>query len=83
MASGSREVVNGDAARQSPDLRALAIGQSFPRRNGSAPMPAESTTCVRRLDELYTAYPFLGSRRMTAVLRAEELSINRKRVHSG
>jgi putative transposase len=46
-------------------------------------MPAESTTCVRRLDELYTAYPLLGSRRMTAVLRAEELSINRKRVHSG
>jgi putative transposase len=46
-------------------------------------MPAESATCVRRLDELYTAYRFLGSRRMTAVLRAEELSINRKRVHSG
>jgi hypothetical protein len=43
-------------------------------------MPAESATCVRRLDKLYTAYPFLGSRRMTAVLRAEELSINRKRV---
>lgn len=24
----------------------------------------------RRLDELFTAYPFLGSRRMTAMLRA-------------
>jgi putative transposase len=33
-----------------------------------------------RLDELYTAHPFLGSRRMTAMLRAEGLSINRKRV---
>ena len=26
---------------------------------------------MRRLDELYTAWPFLGSRRMTALLRAE------------
>ena len=35
---------------------------------------------MRRLDELYTAHPFLGSRRMTAMLRAEGQSINRKRV---
>jgi putative transposase len=35
---------------------------------------------MRRVDELFTAWPFLGSRRMTAMLRAEGLSINRKRV---
>ena len=35
---------------------------------------------MRRLDELYTAHPFLGSRRMTAMLRAEGRTINRKRV---
>jgi putative transposase len=35
---------------------------------------------MRRLDELYTAWPFLGSRRMTAMLRAEGETINRKRV---
>jgi putative transposase len=35
---------------------------------------------MRRLDELFTAWPFLGSRRMTAMLRAEEQVINRKRV---
>ena len=35
---------------------------------------------MRRLDELYTAHPFLGSRRMIAMLRAEGLRINRKRV---
>jgi putative transposase len=35
---------------------------------------------MRRLDGLYTAHPFLGSRRMTAMLRAEGLRINRKRV---
>jgi hypothetical protein len=32
------------------------------------------------LDELYTTYSFLGSRRMTGVLRAEGLRINRKCV---
>ena len=33
---------------------------------------------MRRLDELFTAWPFLGSRRMTAMLRAEGQVINRK-----
>ena len=35
---------------------------------------------MQRLDALFTAWPFLGSRRMTAMLRAEGLHINRKRV---
>jgi putative transposase len=35
---------------------------------------------MRRLDELFTAWPFLGSRRMTAMLRADGYAINRKRV---
>ena len=35
---------------------------------------------MRRLDELFTRWPFLGSRRMTAMLRAEGRAINRKRV---
>jgi putative transposase len=34
----------------------------------------------RRLDELYTAHPFYGSRRMTAVLQREGYAVNRKRV---
>jgi transposase-like protein len=34
---------------------------------------------MRRLDELFTAWPFLGSRRMTAMLRAEGVNVNRKR----
>jgi putative transposase len=34
----------------------------------------------RRIDELFTAWPFLGSRRMTMMLRAEGHAINRKRV---
>jgi putative transposase len=32
------------------------------------------------LDELFLAYPFMGSRRMTAMLRAEGRAVNRKRV---
>jgi putative transposase len=35
---------------------------------------------LRRLDELYTAWPFLGSRRLVALLRAEGHVLNRKRV---
>jgi putative transposase len=35
---------------------------------------------MRLIDELFTAWPFLGSRRMTAMLRARGLRINRKRV---
>ena len=41
---------------------------------------AADLTLMRRLDELFTAWPFLGSRRMTAMLRAEGHAINRKRV---
>jgi putative transposase len=35
---------------------------------------------MRRIDELFTSWPFLGLRRMTAMLRAEGLRINRKHV---
>ena len=46
------------------------------------PHPANDNDLLlmRRLDELYMAWPFLGSRRMTALLRAEGHRINRKRV---
>jgi putative transposase len=35
---------------------------------------------LRRIDELFTRWPFLGSRRMAAMLRAAGEAINRKRV---
>lgn len=35
---------------------------------------------MRRIDELFTVWPFLGSRRMAEMLKAEGLSVNRKRV---
>jgi putative transposase len=35
---------------------------------------------MRRIDELFTSWPFLGSRRMTAMLRTQGHAVNRKRV---
>lgn len=35
---------------------------------------------MRRIDELFTAWPFYGSRRLTATLKAEGWPVNRKRV---
>ena len=47
-----------------------------------APTPANDNDLdlMRRIDELFTAWPFLGSRRMVAMLKAEGLTVNRKRV---
>jgi putative transposase len=46
------------------------------------PRPANDNDLLlmRRIDELFTAWPFLGSRRMTALVRAEGHRVNRKRV---
>jgi putative transposase len=35
---------------------------------------------MRRIDELFMAWPFLGSRRLAEMLRAEGCRVNRKRV---
>jgi len=46
------------------------------------PRPANDNdlAVMRRIDALFTAWPFLGSRRMAAMLRAEGHAVNRKRV---
>jgi putative transposase len=46
------------------------------------PRPANDNdlALMRRIDELFTAWPFFGSRRMAAMLRAAEYPLNRKRV---
>ena len=46
------------------------------------PRPANDNdlALTRRIDELFTAWPFLGSRRLTTLLRAEGCALNRKRV---
>ena len=45
-----------------------------------APANDNDLALMRQIDELFTAWPFLGSRRMTAMLRAQGHAINRKRV---
>jgi putative transposase len=53
-------------------------------RSGVYRLPAaandDDLALTRRIDELFTRWPFLGSRRMTAMLRAEGQVINRKHV---
>jgi len=57
----------------------LDLSRASVYRPPAAPDP-EDLALMRRLDELYLAHPFYGSRRMTAVLRGEGRKINRKRV---
>ena len=45
-----------------------------------AAVDPDDLVLMRRMDELYLASPFYGSRRMVAVLRREGLVVNRKRV---
>jgi putative transposase len=59
--------------------RLLSVARSGAYR---APRPAndDDLALMRRLDELFTAWPFLGSRRMAAMLRADGHAVNRKRA---
>jgi putative transposase len=45
-----------------------------------SPVDPDDLALMRRMDELYLAWPFYGSRRMVAVLRREGVVANRKRV---
>jgi putative transposase len=58
----------------------LGVARSGVYRPPPAADDDDDLRLMRRLDELFTAWPFLGSRRMTAMLRADGYAINRKRV---
>jgi putative transposase len=45
-----------------------------------APVSANDLAVMRLMDELHLAWPFYGSRRMTAVLRRAGWPVNRKRI---
>src|SRR3954463_7795879 len=56
---------------------------SLARSGVYRPVPTEDETdlaLMRRIDELFLAYPFLGSRRMAKRLSREGARVNRKRV---
>jgi putative transposase len=44
------------------------------------PVSDDDLALMRRIDEIYTKWPFYGSRRMVAELRGEGHDVNRKRV---
>jgi putative transposase len=46
----------------------------------AVPPPPEEVAIKHRIDELYTAHPFYGSRKLTVLLEPEFAPINRKRV---
>jgi putative transposase len=56
----------------------LGIARSGLYRSPSA--ANDDLALMRRIDELFIAWPFLGSRRMTTMLRAEGHAVNRKRI---
>jgi len=69
--------------RRSVDPSSMHAAGHRPLRHLSSPASRQrQRPCrdMRRIDELFMAWPFLGSRRMAAMLRAEGWSINRKRV---
>ena len=76
-----RALVDRDHAKLSirKQCSLLSIARSGVYR---PPRPAndDDLELMRWLDELFLAWPFLGSRRMTAMLRAEGHPVNRKRV---
>ena len=44
------------------------------------PVSEDDLTLMRRIDDIYTKWPFYGSRKMVAELRGERCDVNRKRV---
>src|ERR1700732_1781426 len=82
MSAPDRRVLIDRGAR-SPSIRRqgalLGVARSGVYRP-ARPANDNDLALMRRIDELYTAWPFLGSRRMTALLRAEGQRVNRKRV---
>lgn len=58
----------------------LDVARSVIYRPPRAANGDDDPALMRQIDELFTAWPFLGSRCMTAILCAEGNAINRKRV---
>jgi len=72
-----------DRDQREPSIRRqcglLGVARSGVYRQ-APPANDSDLALMRQRDELFTAWPFLGSRRMAAMLRAAGHAINRKRV---
>ncbi len=82
MSHGERRAL---VNRAEPDLPVTTQAQLLGVSRASlyyqpVPPSPEEVGIKHRIDELYTAHPFYGSRKLTALLRDECGAINRKRV---
>ena len=59
--------------------RLLGLARSSVYRR-PAPADDDDLALMRQIDELFTAWPFLGSRRMARMLGGDRQAVNRKRV---
>ncbi len=78
---GRRARLDRDHPRLSVRRQCVLLGVA---RSGVYRQPAAANdndlALMRRIDALFTDWPFLGSRRMAALLRSEGQAVNRKRV---
>jgi putative transposase len=82
MSPGERRAV---VDRDDPDLSIAAQCQLLKVARSTlyyqpAPVDPDDLALMRRMDELYTKWPFYGARRMVAALRQDGAIVNRKRV---
>lgn len=82
MSPGARRAL---VDRDDPDLPVTAQCQLLKVARSTlyyqpTPVDPDDLALMRRMDELYTKWPFYGSRRMVAALRQDDLNVNRKRV---
>jgi putative transposase len=82
MSPGERRAL---VDRDDPDLSITAQCQLLKVARSTlyyqpAPVDPDDLALMRRMDELYTKWPFYGARRMVAALRQDGVMVNRKRV---
>ena len=82
MSPGERRAL---VDRDDPDLSIAAQCQLLKVARSTlyyqpAPVDPDDLALMRRMDELYTKWPFYGARRMVAALRQDGAIVNRKRV---
>jgi putative transposase len=63
--------------RRQCTLLSLARSGVYRERKGTS---REELAVMRKIDELFLSYPFLGARRIALMLRQEGIGVNRKRV---
>ena len=79
--AGRLALVEWEAAELSLSMQAELLSVSRSSLYYQPVLPAAQEVALKhRIDELYTAYPFYGSRRITACLQQEGVTVNRKLV---